>query len=87
MFVAQVVVAIGDEDLLAGDPVMLAPARVMGRHRAGAQGAEIGAGLRLGQVHRPGPFAGDELAEIEPLLLFRAVRLQQLDRAEIEQRA
>ena len=30
MFVGQVVVAIGDEDLLAGDPVMLAP---IARHR------------------------------------------------------
>ncbi len=55
--VAEIVVAIGDEDLLAGDPVMLAPALVMARHRAGPERAEVGAGLRLGQVHRPGPFA------------------------------
>jgi len=50
------VVAIGNKDFLAGDAVMLAPARVMRRHRTRAQGAEIGSGLRLGQVHRPGPF-------------------------------
>ena len=82
--VGQVVVAIGDEDLLAADPVMLAPALVARRHGAGAQGAEIRAGLRLGQVHRAGPLAGDQLPQIELLLFRRAVRLQQLDRAEIQ---
>ena len=68
------VVAIGNKDFLAGDAVMLAPARVMRRHRTRAQGAEIGSGLRLGQVHRPGPFPGDELGEIALLLLLRTMR-------------
>ena len=53
----QVVIAIGDEDLLAGDAVVRRPRA----RRGGAQRAEIGARLRLGQVHRAGPFAGDQL--------------------------
>ena len=81
--VGQIVVAVGDEDLLAADPVVLAPARVARRHGAGAQRAEVGAGLRLGQVHRAGPLAGDQFSQIEPLLFLRAVRLQQFDGAEI----
>ena len=57
MFSAQVVLAVGDEDLLAGDAVVPSPcgtARVLQR-------AEVRAGLRLGQVHRAGPLAGDQL--------------------------
>ncbi len=83
----EVMVAVGDEDLLAGDPVMLAPFRVVCRDRAGAQRAEIRPGLRLGQVHRPGPFAGDQPAEIARLLLGRAIGLQHFDRGHVEQRA
>ena len=49
----QVVIAIGDEDLLAGDQIALAV-----RHGPAAQRADIGAGLRLGQIHRAGPLAG-----------------------------
>ena len=64
--VGEVVVAPGDEDLLAGDPVaaVALPAR-----RVRLQRAEVGAGLRLGQVHRAGPLAGDQLAADRPLLL------------------
>src|SRR5205823_9524896 len=80
--VGQVVVAVSDENLLAGDAVVLAPSLVFSRHGARAQGAEVGAGLRLGQIHRAGPFAGYELAEVEPLLLWRAVRHEHVDRAE-----
>src|SRR5260221_12455630 len=64
---------------------MLAPAFVVCGHGAGAQRAEVGAGLRLGQVHRPGPFAGDELVEIKPLLLGRTVRFEESEGAVIEQ--
>ncbi len=74
-----VVLAIGDEDLLAVEPVMIAL-----RHRARAQRAEIGARLRLGEIHGAGPGAADKLVEIEPLLLRRAVGEQQLDRADGE---
>ena len=41
------------------DPV----AAVAGRLGAGLERADVGAGLRLGQVHRPGPFAGDQLRQ------------------------
>ena len=51
--VGQVVLAIGDEDLLAEDAVG-AVARPLG---AGAQRAEVGARLRLGEVHRARPLA------------------------------
>ena len=83
----QVVVAIGNKDLLAADPIVLAPALVARRHGAGAQRAEIRAGLRLGQVHRPGPLAGDKFSQIEPLLVLRAMCLQKFDGSEIQQRA
>ena len=49
---------------------------VVRRHRGGSQCAEIGAGLRLGQVHRAGPFAGDQLVEIALFLFRRTMRLQ-----------
>jgi hypothetical protein len=83
--VGEVVVAVGDKDLLPGDPVMLSPTRVARRHGAGSERAEVGAGLRLGQVHRAGPLARHQFAEIARFLLGRAVRAQHLDRAVIEQ--
>ncbi len=78
----HVVLAIGDEDFLPGDAVAVAVA-----HGARAQCADIRARLRLGQVHRAGPFAGDELGQINLLLLLRAVRVERLDGPNIEQRA
>ena len=83
----EVVVAIGDEDLLPGDAVMPAQPGIVGGDSARRERAEIGPGLRLGQVHRAGPFAGNEPAEIERLLLVGAVGLQQLDRSEGQERA
>ena len=65
----EVVVAGGDEDLLAGDAV----AAVGLRLGAGAEQAEVGAGVRLGQVHRAGPLAADELRQVGRLLLLGAV--------------
>ena len=50
----QIVLAGGDPDLGAGDLV----AAVGLRHGVGAHQAEIGAALRLGQVHGAGPLAG-----------------------------
>ncbi len=55
--VGEVVLAVGDEDLLPGDAIA-AVARALG---LGAQRADVGAGLRLGELHRAHPFAGDEL--------------------------
>src|SRR6516162_2090385 len=66
----EVVVAVGDKNLLAGDAVM-----VPCRHRAASQGSKVRPGLWLGQIHRAGPLARDELAEIELLLLRRPMRL------------
>ena len=63
----QIVLAGGDENLGAGDLV----AAVGLRRGAGAHQAEIGAALRLGQVHGAGPLPGDELRQIKRLLLRR----------------
>jgi hypothetical protein len=49
----HVVVAVGDEDLLAVD----AEAAVGLGHGAAGDGGEVGAGLGFGDVHRAGPFA------------------------------
>ena len=54
----EIVLAVGDEDFLAEDAV----GSVGAPFGAGRQRAEIGAGLRLRQVHRAGPFAGDDAA-------------------------
>ena len=57
----EIVLAPGDENLLAGDGV----GAIGLRHGLGRERAEIRAGLRLGQIHRAGPFAGDQLFQIE----------------------
>ena len=62
-------------------------AAVVLRHRARAHRGEIGARLRLGQVHGAGPFAGHHLREEALLLLGRADKLDRLDRALRQQRA
>jgi len=56
-------------------------AAVAARLGAGADGAEIGARLRLGQIHRRRPLAGDELFEISLLEIFAAVRGERFDAA------
>ena len=62
--------------ILVPDPQLPSPAgsaRVFER-------ADVGARLRLGQVHRPGPFAGDQLGQLAPAA--RPCREpQRLDRA------
>ncbi len=80
--VGEVVLAVGDEDLLAGDAV----GAVAGAYRARAQRADVGAGLRLGQMHRSGPFAGDELFEIRALERVAAMSVECVDRAHGQQR-
>ena len=73
----RVMLAPGDEDLGALD----APAAVRVGFRAGFQRADVAAGGWLGEVHRAGPFTGDELGEVA-LLQFRAgVGGERLDRA------
>ena len=67
--VGHVMLAGRDEDLLAGDlvgPVVL-------RLSLGAQQAEVGAAVRLGQVHGAGPLAGHHLGQVGLLLLVRAM--------------
>ena len=78
----QVMLAVGDEDLLALDPIG-AVAAALG---AGAQCADIGAGLRLGELHRSGPFAGNEFFEIGTLELVAAMGVECVDRPHGQQR-
>ncbi len=73
--VGEVVLAEGDEDLLAEQAV----AAVRRRLGAGPQRREVGARLRLGQVHRPHPLAGDELLEEDALKFRRGVGRHRLD--------
>ena len=65
----HVVLAGGNEDLVAGDPVAAVGLRLGLR----AQHAEVGAAVRLGQAHGAGPFARDELRQVQLLLLVGAV--------------
>ena len=61
-----------DENLVAGDGV----AAVRVRLGLGAQQAEIGAAVRLGQAHGAGPFAGRDLRAGRAPLFGRAVLVQ-----------
>ncbi len=76
--VGGVVVAPGDEDLLAVQRIR--PVAV--RRGRGGQGAEVRSRTRLGQHHGPGPFAADQFRQIDVLLRRRAVGLQRLDRGQ-----
>ncbi len=67
----------GDEDLRAADPV----AAVGLLDGLGPDQPEIGAALRLGQVHRAGPLAGDHLGQVARLQLRRAMDDERRDRA------
>jgi hypothetical protein len=81
--VREIVLAVGDEDLLPGDAVA-AVARALG---AGAQRADVGAGLRLGELHGAHPLARDELGQIGALELVAAVRDERIDAGHGEHRA
>ena len=80
--VGQVVLAVGDENLLAGDAV----AAIGGSLGLGAQSADVGARLRLGQLHRPGPLSGNELAEEVALECVGAVGRKRVGRAHRQHR-
>ena len=81
--VGHVVVAIGDEDLGALDAV----AAIACAFGAGPQRADIGAGLRLGELHGAGPFAGHQFFQIDFLQRLAAMGIERLDRGERQQRA
>ena len=81
--VGEIVLAIGDEDFRAGDFI----GAVGGTFGLGAQRADIGAGLRLGQLHRAHPHAADQLFEIFLLQLSRAIGMQGVDRGHGQHRA
>ena len=72
-----VVVAPGDEDLLAGEQ----PAAFAVGFGDRGQGRQVRAGLRLGQAHGAGPFAADQLGQDQALLAFGAVQVEGLDGA------
>ena len=79
-----VVLAVGDEDLLAEELV----GAVALRHGARAHGREVRARLRLGQVHRAGPRARrPSFGRYVVLQRVGASQLDRLDRALREQRA
>ncbi len=79
----QVVIAPGDEDLLPMQTIAALAVRL----GAGGQRRKVAARLRLGQIHRPGPLAGDHLRQVERLLPLRPVGVQRLDRARGQHRA
>ena len=68
----HVVLAGGDEDLLAGNAVGTVALRL----GLAAQQTQIGAGVRLGQAHGAGPLTAGELGQVGGLLLGGAVRMQ-----------
>ena len=80
--VSKVVLAVGDENLLAKNAVMVAF-----RDRPRTNGREIGAGRRLGEIHRPGPDTLDHLRQVERLLRLGTTQRQRLDGAARQQRA
>jgi len=74
--VRHVVIAPGDEDFLSGQSI---EAIAVGL-RTRAKRREVRTCLRFRQVHGAGPFAGDELRQIESLLSLGAVGRKRLDR-------
>ena len=80
--VGVIVIAVGDEDLLAVELVRA----IALRYGAGSHGREIRSGLRLGQIHRSGPRAVDHLWQKRRLLLGRRAQFERLDRALRQQR-
>ena len=74
--VRHVVLAGGDKDLRTGDRV----AAIGLRFGLRADHAQIGAAMRLGQVHGAGPFVGDHLGKIFLLLLLRSLGEQRGNR-------
>ena len=80
--IGKIVLAVGDEDLLALDAV----SAVLRPFRAGAYRRKIGACLRLGQVHGGGPLARDQLLEVLRPQFIRPMRNQRFDGSHREHR-
>ena len=80
--VSQIVLAIGDVDLLSEYPI----GTVANRFGARLECIQVGTCLRLGQVHRTHPFAGDEFFQIGVLQFLRTMLFQRFDRADRQQR-
>ncbi len=78
----HVVLAERDENLLALDQVVVALGHGLRAHLG-----EVGTGLGLGQAHRAGPLAADQLLGVGGLLRVRTEQLERLDRTLIETRA
>ena len=72
----EVVLAIGDEDLLAVNPVMIAPG-----YGARAHLREVRPGLRLGEIHGAGPLSAHHPRQVERLLRARSALRDRLGRA------
>jgi hypothetical protein len=68
----HVVLTGADENLVAGQAVGAVGLRL----GLGAQEAQVGAAMRLGQAHGAGPFAAGELGQVELFLLVGAVGMQ-----------
>src|SRR6266849_10219438 len=79
--IGHVVIAIGDENLGAGDAI----AAVGSALGAGAQRADVRSRLRLGELHGAGPLAGHQLFEIDLFQLNAAVGIERLDRTRSEE--
>ena len=79
----HVVLAVGDENLLAAD--LISAVRLLFRFRANE--AEVRAGLRLGEVHGAGPLSCNESGQVFLFLSVRTVQRNRLNRPLIEQRA
>ncbi len=81
--VGGVVFAPGDEDLLAEDAV----GAVIAAFGAALQRPDVRTGMRLGQIHRAGPFAGDQLRQVGLLQFRRAMGAERLDCTHRQRRA
>ena len=68
----EVMLARGDEDLRAGDAVTAVPLRL----GAGADDAQVGSGMRLGEAHAAAPLSGIQFRQIGALHLGAAVPAQ-----------
>ena len=74
--VRHVVVAVGNEDLLAADEIVVAL-----RRRAAADQREVGTRLRFREVHRARPGAIDQVRQVRRLQGIRRMRLDRARRA------
>ncbi len=78
----EIVIAPADIDLLAGDRVGAVAVRLC----LGPKRAHIRPGLRFGQVHRAGPFARNQLGQVDRLDRIAGMVIQRLDLALRHQR-